>query len=245
MQRSDKRQPYHNRRIQDMVLSERPQERLEKHGAQALSDRELLALILRSGQKGVDIISLTGELLDQAGSLAKLMYWNRADFLQVHGIGAVKAAQLLTVMELARRIMECWDTASTEGIYDHPERVAQHFRARTAGLAVEKCWVLTLDRKNRLIRDIECSSGTATSSLVHPREVFREAIKQSASGIILVHNHPSGDPAPSRADLQVTRQVREAAQTIQIELLDHVILGHKPKDPLGLGYYSFHDAGLL
>ena len=98
MQRSDKRQPYHNRRIQDMVLSERPQERLEKHGAQALSDRELLALILRSGQKGVDIISLTGELLDQAGSLAKLMYWTRADFLQVHGIGAVKAAQLLTVM---------------------------------------------------------------------------------------------------------------------------------------------------
>ena len=236
---------YNNRRIKDMVISERPQERLEQHGTAALSDRELLALILRSGQRGIDIVSLTGELLHQAGSLSKLMHWSREDFMAVHGIGAVKAAQLLTVMELARRIMARWDEDSGQRVFDHPGAVARHFRPHIAGLDVEKCWVLCLDRKNRLIKECEATSGTATSSLIHPREVFRDAIRLNATGVIVSHNHPSGDPAPSRADIQVTRQLREAAKTIQIDLLDHVIIGLKQYDPHGLGYYSFSDAGLI
>ena len=232
-------------RIKDMVASERPQERLERLGPEALSDRELLALILRSGRRGVDVVSLTGSLLDKAGSLSRLMHWTRNDFLQVNGIGSVKAAQLVTVMELVRRVIREWDDTSSSRPLDSAKAVAQHFRSRIAGLDVEKFWVLCLDRKNRLLQECETSSGTATSSLIHPREVFREAIRLSATAVIVVHNHPSGDPAPSPADIQVTRQLREAAQTVKIDLLDHVILGRQSTDPLGLGFYSFSDAGLL
>ena len=102
-----------------------------------------------------------------------------------------------------------------------------------------------MNRRNRLIRQVEVTSGTAGSTLVHPREVFREAIKEAASAVVCVHNHPSGDPAPSAADVRVTRSLREAAQTVDIALLDHVIVGEVAHDPLGLGYYSFRDAGVL
>jgi DNA repair protein RadC len=110
---------------------------------------------------------------------------------------------------------------------------------------VEKFWVLCLNRKNRLIKRVEISSGSATSSLAHPREVFRAAIREGACAIACVHNHPSGDPAPSAADMQVTRQLREAARAVDIELIDHVIIGRASADPLGLGYFSFRAAGML
>ncbi|MGC6455737.1 MAG: RadC family protein [Coraliomargaritaceae bacterium] len=232
-------------RIKDMIASERPQERLERLGPQALSDRELLALILRSGRRGVDVVSLAGLLLDKAGSLARLLHWSRNDFLTINGIGSVKAAQLVTVMELVRRVVHEWDAPSSQAPLDSAQAIAQYFRSRIAGLDVEKFWVLCLDRKNRLIQQCETTSGTATSSLVHPREVFREAIRLSATAVIVAHNHPSGDPAPSPADIQVTRQLREAANTVKIDLLDHVILGRPTSDPLGIGFYSFHEAGLL
>ena len=234
---------YPNRRIKDMVASERPQERLEQYGADALSDREILAMILRSGPKGTDVLTLSGQLIDQAGSLSSLLRWSAEDFKKIHGIGQVKALQLLAVMSFAKRILK--EDNSKETIFDSPEIVKQHFRTLIAGIEVEKFWVLCLDRKNRLLRRVESTSGTATSSLVHPREVFREAIRLSASAIIAVHNHPSGDPAPSRADIKVTRQLREAASVIGIDLLDHVILGQKSKDPQGIGYYSFNEAGLI
>lgn len=236
---------YNKRRIKDMVASERPQERLERHGPEALSDRELLALILRSGQRGVDIVSLTGTLLDQAGSLTKLMRWSREDFLRIHGIGPVKAAQLATVMELAKRMIRAWDEDAADTPIDSPELVARRFRSRLASLDVEKFWVLCLDRKNRLLKEVELTSGTATASLVSPREVFREAIRLNATALIVAHNHPSGDPSPSRADIQVTRQLREAGKSLQIDLLDHVVLGQRNKDPQGNGFYSFNDAGLI
>lgn len=226
-----------------MVASERPQERLEQYGADALSDREILAMILRSGPKGTDVLTLSGQLIDQAGSLSSLLRWSAEDFKKIHGIGPVKALQLLAVMSFAKRILK--EDNSKETIFNSPEIVKQHFRTLIAGLEVEKFWVLCLDRKNRLLRRTESTSGTATSSLIHPREVFREAIRLSASAIIAVHNHPSGDPAPSRADIKVTRQLREAASIIGIDLLDHIILGQKNKDPQGIGYYSFNEAGLI
>ncbi len=234
---------YPNRRIKDMVASERPQERLEQYGADALSDREILAMILRSGPKGTDVLTLSGQLIDQAGSLSSLLRWSAEDFKKIHGIGPVKALQLLAVMSFAKRILK--EDNSKETIFNSPEIVKQHFRTLIAGLEVEKFWVLCLDRKNRLLRRTESTSGTATNSLIHPREVFREAIRLSASAIIAVHNHPSGDPAPSRADIKVTRQLREAASIIGIDLLDHIILGQKNKDPQGIGYYSFNEAGLI
>jgi DNA repair protein RadC len=112
-------------------------------------------------------------------------------------------------------------------------------------LAVEKFWVLCLNRKNRLLKQVEVTSGTATSSLAHPREVFREAIRHGATAVVCVHNHPSGDPAPSAADVQVTRQLRDAAKAVDIELLDHVIVGRAGADPQGRGYYSFREAGVI
>jgi DNA repair protein RadC len=232
-----------NRRIKDMVASERPQERLERHGPEALSDSEILAMILRSGPKGVDVLTMSAQLLNEAGSLSNLLRWSAEDFKKVHGIGKVKALQLIAVMNFAKRILKEDDHTTT--IFDTADVVARHFHTLTAGLEVEKFWVLCLDRKNRLIRRIEATSGTATSSLVHPREVFRDAIRLSASAVIVAHNHPSGDPAPSRADIQVTRQLREAASVIGIDLLDHIVLGCKNKDPHGLGHYSFNDAGLI
>ena len=232
------------RRVCDMVASERPQERLERLGAPALSDRELLAMILRSGPKGVDVVSMSGQLLDAAGSLGALLRWSAEDFMEIRGIGKVKALQLLAVMDFAKRILQEQEECDITR-FDTPAVVARYFRPITAGAEVEHFWVLCLDRKNRLLRRVEATKGTATNSLVHAREVFREAIKISATAIIAVHNHPSGDPAPSRADIQVTRQLREAAKVIGIDLIDHIIVGEAGKDPNGSGYYSFNDAGLV
>lgn len=231
------------RRMRDMVASERPQERLERLGATALSDRELLAMILRSGPKGIDVVSMSGQLLQAAGSLAGLLRWSAEDFRQIRGIGKVKSLQLLAVMDFAKRILQ--EQSDDITAFDSPEVVARYFRPLVAGVEVEHFWVLCLDRKNRLLRRVEATKGTATNSLVHAREVFREAIKLSATAIIAVHNHPSGDPAPSRADIQVTRQLREAAKIIGIDLIDHIIIGEAAKDPNRLGYYSFNDAGLV
>ncbi len=231
--------------IKDMVASERPQERLEKLGTEALSEAELLALILRTGPQGTDILSLCNAILAEAGSFEKLLSWSREDFLTIRGIGSVKSAQLMTIMELTKRLIRAWDEATSTKPFNCAERVALHFRTRIAGLEVEKFWILCLDRKNRLIQEKVVTSGTATSSLVHPREVFKEAIKSNATAVIVAHNHPSGDPTPSQADIQVTRQLLEAAKILQIDLLDHVILGRREVDPLGCGFYSFDNAGLI
>ncbi|MFQ3225135.1 MAG: DNA repair protein RadC [Lentimonas sp.] len=229
--------------MKDMVASERPQERLAKHGAEALSDSEILAMILRSGPHGIDVLTMSSELLNEAGSLTNLLRWSAVDFRKIKGIGTVKSLQLMAVMDFARRILS--EDDSVEAIFDAPKVVANHFRTLIAGKEVEHFWTLCLDRKNRLIKRVEISKGTASSCLVHPREVFKEAIKLSASAIIAVHNHPSGDPAPSRADIQVTRQLREAAKIIGIDLLDHIVLGQRGKDPHGIGLYSFNEAGLI
>ena len=135
--------------------------------------------------------------------------------------------------------------AGVNPVLNRPELVYAHFRPQAAGLSVEKFWVLCLNRKNRLIRQVELTSGTATSSLAHPREVFREAVHHGAASVVCAHNHPSGDPAPSAADVQVTRQLRDAARALDIELLDHVIIGQPGTDPRGRGFYSFREAGVI
>ena len=239
----DTRAPAQQQRIKDRIASERPQERLEKYGGEALSDSELLAMILRSGPRGMDVVTLAQQLLQKAQSLSNLLRWTAADFQKIHGIGKVKALQLIAVMHLAKRILQEADSADT--VFDQPEIVAQHFRTLAAGLEVEHFWALCLDRKNRLIRRIEVCKGTASSCPVHPREVFREAIRLSACALIVVHNHPSGDPSPSRADRQITQQLQAAAKVIGIDLLDHVIIGARARDPQHQGFYSFSTAGLV
>lgn len=230
-------------RVKDMAVSDRPQERMHRHGAAVLSDAELLALLLRSGRRGASVLAIAQQLLADAGSLSHLVQWTDTDFQRHAGIGRVKAVQLLAVMEVARRVLA--GSGSTEPILDRPNLIFAHFQPVVAGLGVEKFWVLCLNRKNRLLRRVEVTSGTATSSLVHPREVFRAAIREGATAVICVHNHPSGDPTPSSADLNVTRQLREAARAIDVDFLDHVIIGAPASDPRGLGYYSFREIGLI
>ncbi len=230
-------------RLRDLAVGERPQERLERHGPSALSEVELLALLLRKGTRAHDVLAIAQRMLADAGSLEGLLAWTEPDLRRLPGVGRVKAAQLVTVLEIARRVRAGSTTA--EPVFRDGSDVFAHFEMIARGLAVEKFWVLCLNRKNRLIRRHEATSGTASSSLVHPREVFREAIRLSASAVICVHNHPSGDPAPSSADVQVTRQLREAAKAIEIDLLDHIIIGRRSNDPAGRGFYSFRDAGIL
>ena len=234
---------YQPLRVKDLAVGERPQERLEKHGAAALSDTELLAMLLRSGSKGHNVLTVAQHLITEAGSLARLIAWTPEDFRKLKGIGRVKALQLIAVMEVARRVLE--QQAPVERAFEKPAEVLAHFAALLAGLEIEKFWVLCLNRKNRLLKQVEISSGTATNTLSHPREVFREAIRHGATAVICVHNHPSGDPAPSSADIQITRQLREAAKAVDIHLHDHVILGRTQADPRGLGYYSFRQSGML
>jgi DNA repair protein RadC len=229
--------------LREMAASERPQERLQRLGPAALSDTELLAMLLRSGTRGNDVISVATRLLAEAGSLAQLISWREADFCRLKGIGRVKALQLLTVTEIARRIL--LQQSGEAPMLDRPELIAAYMEPLTLSLPVEKFWVLCLNRKSRLIKRVEVTSGIATASLAHPREVFREAIREAAVSIACVHNHPSGDPQPSSQDMQITRQLREAAKTVAIELADHVIVGRKINDPAGLGYYSFRASGFL
>ena len=230
-------------RLRETAVGERPQERLEKFGVAALSDTELLAMLLRSGTRGLDVLTLAGRLLAEAGSLPKLIGWRAEDFQRLKGIGRVKALQLVTVMEIARRVVG--QQSDEAPLLNRADLVAAHLQPVVAGLEVEKFWVLCLNRKNRLMKRVEITSGTATAALAHPREVFRAAIRESASAVVCVHNHPSGDPAPSAPDLHVTRQLRDAARAVDIELLDHVILGRPGADPLGRGHFSFREAGLL
>lgn len=235
--------PVAENRLQSTAPGERPRERLESAGVAALSDTEVLALLLGNGVRGADVLTLSARLMADAGSLAGLATWKEADFRRWRGIGPAKASRLAAAIELARRVIG--GAALASPMLTRADLVAIHLQPMVVGLEVEKLWVLCLNRKNRLIKTVEVTSGTATAALAHPREVFRAAIRESAAGIVCAHNHPSGDPSPSAADIQVTRQLREASLAIEISLLDHIILGRPEADPLARGYYSFRDAGIL
>ena len=239
----DARAPSPPLRLRALAVGERPQERLVRFGAAALSDTELLAMLLRSGSRDMDVLALASRLIAEGGSLGGLLAWTEADFRRLRGIGRVKALQLMALMEMARRVLG--QNQGETPLLSRPELVFAYLQPVASGLAVEKLWVLCLNRKNRLIKCVEVTSGTATGSLVHPREVFRPAIREAATAVICAHNHPSGDPAPSSADLQVTRRLREAALAVDIEMTDHLIVGTRGGDPAGRGYYSFREAGLL
>jgi len=230
-------------RLAGLPHGERPQERMERFGAEALSDTELLAMLLRKGTRSRDVLAVADELMLKGGSLSGLLALDAADLLKVHGIGRVKALQIAAVLEMARRAI--LQRAEEQPVFDRPELVYQFFQPIVVGLEVEYFWVLCLNRKNRLIRRCEVTKGTASASLIHPREFFRAGVQNGASALIAVHNHPSGDPSPSSADIQVTRRLRESAAILDIDLLDHVIVGRSSADAHGLGFYSFSEAGLL
>ncbi|MCX6938997.1 MAG: DNA repair protein RadC [Verrucomicrobia bacterium] len=235
--------PAPTNRLLALAESERPQERALRHGVGTLGDAELLALLLRSGTRGHDVMSLAARLLADAGSLHALTRWREAEFCRLKGIGRVKALQLCTVMEIVRRVLGA-DRSATPELTD-PDGTYAFMRSRAFGLEVEKCWVLSLNIRNRLIRCTELTSGTSAQTLVRNTEVLREVVREGASSFVIAHNHPSGDPAPSAADFKITRRLKEAAQPLDVHFLDHLILGEPAADPLGLGYYSFRASGLI
>ena len=230
-------------KLKSLAQEGRPQERLELLGAEALSDAELLAMLIRSGSRERDVLEISFGLIAEAGSLAELTKWSAEDFTAVHGIGKIKALQLKAVMEVAKRVLRCH--VEQPKLLDSPDKVHAFFKPMLPSIEVEKFWVIALNRKNRLIKVKEVTSGTVSGSLVHPRECFREAIRLNASAVIFAHNHPSGDPSPSSADIRVTRTLRSSAEILDIDLLDHVILGDARLNPSQMDYYSFSEHGLM
>ncbi len=209
--------------IREMPESERPRERLAKHGADALRNAELIAILLRTGMKGASAVTIADQLLQRFGTLAALARASIEDIRQVKGIGRDKAIALQSAFTLARRMAA--EIRGEDPLLDTPLSIAEALREEFRLLHVETFKVVLLNTRRRLIRVEKISDGTLDTILVHPREVFRSAIVANAAAIVIVHNHPSGDPAPSEADIKVTRDLIRAGQLLKIEVIDHVILG--------------------
>ena len=229
-------------RIKDLPQHERPRERLASEGAEKLRDAELLAILLRTGSKGFSAVRIAEQLLAQFGTLEKLARAPLADLQRVKGIGRDKAIALKSAFTLAQRMAR--ELRLSEPFIKEPEFVAEMLREEVRFYEVECFQILLLNTRHKLIRIEKISQGTLDTILVHPREVFRLAITAGAAAIVLVHNHPSGDPTPSDADVRVTRDLIRAGQLLKIDVLDHIIIGSRaadrPKDFVSLrelGYF--------
>lgn len=229
-------------RIREIPQSDRPREKLAARGPSSLTDAELLAIFLRTGMKGKSAISMAAELLRKKGSLLALSRCSASELTdaQVSGLGPAKAAELSAAFELGRRLAR---SGQERPVLDSAEAIFAAFGAEMQAMNKEVLKVLLLDTKLRLLRAEDVALGSLNECIAHPREVFRPAIVHSAYALVVLHNHPSGDPTPSRADHQLTRQLGEAARLLQINLLDHIILGTPEggRNP----YFSFREAGNL
>ncbi|GAB4183028.1 MAG: DNA repair protein RadC [Geothermobacteraceae bacterium] len=225
------------RSIKNWPEDERPREKLLRRGPENLSDAELLALVLRTGDaaSGASALGQARELLARFGSLRRLGNARPGELQQVRGIGPAKTAELIGVFELARRFAA--DPLRPGARYSCSEEVYRHYHERLRDRKKEVFLTLLLDAKNRVLREIQVSEGSLTASIVHPREVFAPVIRESAAAVLFVHNHPSGDPTPSREDIELTRRLRQAGEMMGVRVLDHVIIGNGD-------YVSFADRGL-
>ena len=216
-------------RMKDQPASERPRERLAAHGAQALSPAELGAILLRTGVKGANVVDVAKQLLARFdNSLHALALASVDDLCAVKGIGRDKAVTLAAAFKLAELMAA--ELAGESPPLDNPEAVVRVMRERNRLKNSEQLQILLLNTRRRLIRIAEGPDGTLDTILVHAREVFRPALAANASAIVLVHNHPSGDPTPSEADVKVTRDLIRAGQLLKIDVLDHVIIGRKSQE---------------
>jgi DNA repair protein RadC len=211
--------------IRDMAAHERPRERLLQAGAEALRNAELIAILLRTGLKGASAVAVADELLVTFRTLGELARASVDDLRRVKGVGRDKAIALKAAFTLAQRMAA--ELHGEAPLLDTPERVADLLREDNRTLEVETFQVLLLNTRRRLIRCERLTQGLLDTLLVHAREVFRAAILANAAAVVLVHNHPSGDPTPSEADIKVTRDLIRAGQLLKIEVLDHVILGRR------------------
>ena len=210
-------------KIKDQPASERPRERLAAKGPGALSDAELIAILLRTGRRGANAVEIGAQLLKKFGSLQALARASVDDLRKVKGIGRDKAVTLKAAFTLARKMAE--ELRHESPVLDTPERIADLLREDHRHATAETFQVVLLNTRRRLIKVETLSQGTLDTILVHPRDVFRSAITANAAAIVIVHNHPSGDPTPSEADIKVTRDLIRAGQLLKIDVLDHVILG--------------------
>ena len=226
----------------DMPEQLRPREIVERLGIEHASDDVLLAVVLRSGVRGMNVLDLARRLIGTYGSLTGLAGSSLNELAAERGLGRVKAQVLMAALALGRRLSE--EQAPARNPVKTPGDVVRVLKDRVRHLDREVFWVLLLDGKNNLKgRPIDITHGLLDASLVHPREVFREAIRSATAAVVVAHNHPSGDPAPSAEDIRITRQLVGAGKIVDIRVLDHVVLGREgPGEP---GYRSMREDGLV
>lgn len=225
--------------IKEWPADERPREKMQKTGAASLSDAELLALVIRSGDPSTkqSAIDLGRELIKHfSGNLRELASADLSELCAIKGVGLAKATSVKAAFTLASRFkdrkLERFDR------FTSPQQVFDYFNHEFRDSRKEYFLVLLLDGKNRIIRRVQISEGSLNQSIVHPREVFSPAVKETSAAVILVHNHPTGDPAPSSEDIAITRRLKEAGEIMGIKVLDHIIIGDGE-------YVSFVERGLL
>jgi DNA repair protein RadC len=211
-------------RITDLSADERPRERLEKSGPEALSKAELLAILLRVGVTGLNSVQLAQKILDDLGGLAGIQKASFAQVCNIHGVGPAKAAQIKAAIELGIRLKK--ENPDLSAAINSPEDAAELIRYDMQGLVQENLWVILLDTRNRKIGVEKIYVGSLNASMVRVGELFRGALQRSAAGIIMAHNHPSGDPAPSPEDVTLTRAAVQAGKLLDVEVLDHLVIGN-------------------
>lgn len=226
-------------KIKELCSEERPYEKCERFGAKHLTDIELLAVLLRSGARRESALQLARHILYPSllpGGILNIHNWSYEQLRKIRGIGKVKAIQILCLSELAKRLAKA--TAGCELDFRTPSSVAQYYMEDMRHQKRESMKLLLLNTKSRLIGESDISKGTVNASIVSPRELFVEALQKNAVYIILLHNHPSGDPSPSREDILVTQRIHDAGEMIGIELLDHIIIGDNR-------YVSLREEGVI
>jgi DNA repair protein RadC len=222
--------------MKDLPADARPREKLLSRGAAALADAELLALLLRTGVAGTGVLQLAQSLLDRFGGLAGLLSADAQALKTIKGLGPAKRAELAAVLEIARRVLA--ERLAERPGFEQPQAVKDYLRLQLAALDHETFGVMFLDARHRLLVFETLFRGTLTHTAVHPREVAKRALALNAAAVVLAHNHPSGLAEPSRADELITQSLRQALQLVEVQVLDHVVVGRS-------GTVSFAERGLL
>lgn len=225
------------KKILDLPVQERPYEKCLTDGTGALSNAELLAVIIRTGLQGENSVMIAQKILelsDMNNGILGISHMGIEELMQIKGVGKVKAVQVKCIIELSKRISMA--SARNRLSFQRPETIAEYYMEDMRHEEQEKLRLLLLNTKNHLIKDQIVSIGTVNSSIITPREIFIEALKYRAVFIILIHNHPSGDPSPSREDILLTNRMKECGELLEVLLLDHIIIGDNR-------FYSFRENG--
>lgn len=220
--------------VKELPLTERPYDKCEVSGPGVLSDAELLAVIIRTGSKDERVVDVANRILNYSNTFPGLIGLNHLsikDMMSIKGIGRVKAIQLICLTELTKRMAKVTNESGLR--FTSPETVANYYMQDMRHLTQEKVLLVMLDSKSKVLKDMIISSGTVSSSLLSPREIFLHALNYGAVNIIILHNHPSGDPTPSREDINTTKRMKEAGNLIGIKLMDHIIIGDNRYISLG------------